>query len=122
MSMNCEDIERLSDAYADGELDLERTVALEAHVSTCEACAARLARIRGIRQALRTVPYFRAPEALAARIRTTVADAAAATPPQQPRSLRTRRRTWRPWVLSAASLLGVARGRGGPARTHGHGR
>jgi len=65
-------------------------------------------RIREVRQALRTVPSFRAPERLAARIRATVADAAAATPPQQPRSLQTRHRTWRPWMLSAAGLLAAS--------------
>jgi anti-sigma factor RsiW len=108
MSMNCEDIERLADAYVDDELDLERTLALEAHLSTCEACTARLDRIRGVRQALRTVPYFRAPATLAERVRATVAAAAAATPFRQPRSVRARDRRWQPWVLSAASLVAAS--------------
>jgi anti-sigma factor RsiW len=108
MSMTCEDIERFVDAYVDGELDLERTLALEAHVSACEACTARLDGIRAVRQALRTVPYFRAPETLAARVRTTFADAAAAAPSRQPGSVRARRRTWQPWTLSAASLVAAS--------------
>lgn len=105
--MTCEDVEPFADAYLDGELDLERTLAFEAHVSTCEACTARVDRMRALRQALRTVPYFRAPEALAARIRTTVADVAA-TPSRQPLSVRARRRSWQPWVWSAASLVAAS--------------
>ena len=108
MSMKCEDIERFADAYVDGELDLERTLALEAHVSACQACTARLDGMRAVRRALRTVPYFRAPETLAARVRTTVADVAAATPSRQPRSVRARHRSWQAWVLSAASLVAAS--------------
>jgi anti-sigma factor RsiW len=108
MSLNCEDVERFADAYVDGELDLERTLALETHVSTCEACTARLDRIRGVRQALRTMPYFRAPETLAPRIRTIVADATAAASSRQPQSVRARHRSWRPWVLSAAGLVAAS--------------
>jgi anti-sigma factor RsiW len=56
MSMTCEDIERFADAYVDDELDLGRTLEFETHLSTCEACTARLDRMRGVRQALRAVP------------------------------------------------------------------
>ena len=122
-TMTCEDVERLADAYADGELDLERTLALEAHVSHCEACAARLARIREVRQTLRTAPYFRAPEALAARVRTTVGRRLRRLR-SRPRVL-TRQRRWRPWLLSAAASLAVvslAVCRRTAARTRGPGR
>jgi anti-sigma factor RsiW len=108
MSMTCEDIERLADAYVDDELDLGRTLEFETHLSTCEACTARLDRMRGVRQALRAVPYFRAPETLAARVRTTVVDADRATASRQPRGVRARRRGWQPWVLSAASLVAAS--------------
>jgi anti-sigma factor RsiW len=108
MSMNCEDIERLADAYVDDELDLGRTLEFEAHLSTCEACTARLDRLRGVRRALQAVPYFHAPVALAARIRTTVADAASATASRQPRSVRPRDRGWQPWLLSAAGLVAAS--------------
>src|ERR1700683_2070427 len=91
MSMKCEDIERFADAYVDGELDLERTLALEAHVSACQACTARLDGMRAVRRA-----------------RRTVADVAAATPSRQPRSVRARHRSWQAWVLSAASLVAAS--------------
>lgn len=102
--MTCEDIERLADAYVDGELALEGTLALEAHVDQCEACTARVARIRALRQAVRAAPYFRAPEALAARVRTTVAGAAAIVPFWPPRPIRPLYRRWQPWLMAAASL------------------
>ncbi len=110
MSMNCEDVVRFAGAYVDGELDLERTLAFEAHLSTCEACTAQLDAIRAVTQELRAAPYFRAPGALAARVRGTVAATSAATtaPLRQPNMLRPRRSLWRPWLLSAASLAAAA--------------
>ena len=110
--MTCEDVERLAEAYADGELALEGTLALEAHVDQCEACTARLDRIRAVKQALRALPYFRAPEALAARVRTTVAAAAATASatasPGQPHTVQPRHRRWQPWLMAAASLVVVS--------------
>ncbi len=104
--MKCEDIERLAEAYADGELALESTLALEEHVTGCEPCTARLDRIRAVTDALRAAPYFRAPEALAARVRTTVAAAVvvASASHLQRHTIRPRHRRWRSWLLSAASL------------------
>ena len=104
--MRCEDIERLAEAYADGELALESMLALEEHVTGCGACTARLDRIRAGAGALRAAPYFRAPEALAASVRTTVAAAVvgATASHRQPHTIRPRHRRWRPWLLSAASL------------------
>jgi len=106
--MTCEDIERLAEAYADGELALEGTLALEAHVDQCEACTARLDRIRSVKHALRTVPYFRAPEALAVRVRTAVAAAAATASSRQPHTIWPRHRRWQPWLMSAASLVVIS--------------
>jgi anti-sigma factor RsiW len=105
--MTCEDAERLVDAYADGELALESTLAFEAHVDHCEACAATLERIRAVKRALRDVPYVGAPEALAARVRATVAAATSPVPP--PLAMRPHRR-WRPWLAAAASLAVVSVG------------
>ena len=102
--MTCEDVERLAEAYADGELALEGTLALEAHVHQCGTCTARLGQIRALKDALQTVPYFRAPEALATRVRTTVANVVAPAPS---RSF-WRARGWQPWLVSAASLAVVS--------------
>jgi len=101
--MTCENVERLADAYADGELAFEETLALEAHVEQCQACAARLEQIRTLKDALRAAPYFSAPAALAARVRTTVADAAVSSSRPRPRVFR-----WQPWLVSAASIAIVA--------------
>lgn len=105
--MTCEEVERLADAYVDGELALEATLALEAHVDHCEACTTRLDRIRAVRHALRSVPSFRVPEALAARVRATVAGATA--PPPHAPAIRPRHRRWQQaWLLAAASLAVVS--------------
>jgi anti-sigma factor RsiW len=110
MSMNCEDVERFAGAYADGELDLERTLALEAHVSTCAACTTRLDEARAVKNALRAAPYFRAPEALAARVRAAAAAAStdATGPARQANIVRVRRNRRRPWLLSAVGLAAAA--------------
>jgi len=102
--MTCEEVERVAEAYADGELALESALALEAHVDQCRACTARLDRISALKRALQTAPYFRAPEALAARVRTTVADVVVSAPS---RAI-WRPRRWQPWLLSAASLAVVS--------------
>jgi anti-sigma factor RsiW len=107
--MTCEDVERLAGAYVDGELALESSLALEAHLDHCEACTARLDQVRAVKHALRTVPSFRAPEALAARVRTTLAAAApaATASPRQPQTVPPRHRRWQPWLVAAASLAVV---------------
>jgi anti-sigma factor RsiW len=103
--MTCEDIGRLAEAYSDGELALETTLELEAHVAQCGSCTARLEEIAAVKQALRTVPYFRAPEALAARVRSTVAAAVATRPPD---TIRPRLRRWQPWLMAAASVIVIS--------------
>ena len=117
--MTCGDVEHLADAYADGELALESTLALETHVDQCEACQARLARIREVKRALTTMPYFRAPESLAERLRTSVAGASAFSRP--PTRAIARPPRWQPWLVAAASvaivalsIAGALRYRGGP--------
>lgn len=104
--MTCEDVERLVGAYADGELALEGTLALEAHLGQCEACTARLDRIRAVKDELQSAPYFRAPEALAARIRATGTPTASSHEPH----FRPRLRRWQPWLVAAASLAVVSLG------------
>jgi anti-sigma factor RsiW len=103
--MNCEDVERFAGAYRDGELDLEKVLAIEAHLSTCAACTARLDRVDAVRTALRAAPYFRAPEALAARIRTTLGAAPVRPAPiRQSNGLPVPSRRWGPWLVTALSL------------------
>ena len=104
--MTCDDVERLGGAYADGELDLEQALAVEAHVAQCQACAARLQAGQDLTRALRSAPYFKAPAGLAARIRARTSPAAGAPS-----------KSWllsRPWLMAAASVavavLGVTFG------------
>jgi anti-sigma factor RsiW len=105
--MTCVDVEPLVEAYADGELDLERALAFEAHVAGCAACAARLEQTRALARTLQAAPYFRAPEGLAARLRSTKPAATATVPPRPPDTARPRPlRSW-PWLVSAASAAVV---------------
>jgi anti-sigma factor RsiW len=106
--MTCDDVERLAGAYVDGELDLERALALEAHVAGCAACAARLEQTRALVRTLQAAPYFRAPAGLAERIRTTKAPAAAPQSIRTPDAVRPRhRRSWL-WLATAASFAVVS--------------
>jgi anti-sigma factor RsiW len=102
--MTCDDVERLAEAYADGELDLERALAVETHMADCAACTARLDRTRALARSLQAAPYFRAPEGLADRVRTTAPAAVATAPRRQSEPAQPRDRRWQPWLVSAASL------------------
>ena len=85
--MTCTEAERLTDAYADGELSLDAALAFEAHVEQCESCRARLEQVEQLKRRLKAAPYFRAPESLI----------------NQARGVRPRANRW-PWLLAAASI------------------
>lgn len=88
--MDCNEIRRLIDADADGELDLVRHLDLAAHLRACPQCARLAVEARDRRDALRqSLPRFTAPPELAGRIRAALetegAPAAVAThPPRRP--------------------------------------
>jgi len=112
-TMNCEEALQLLPAYVDGELDLPRVLALEQHVDDCAACAAALRTQRALRQAVRSVPYHRAPDTLRARLRTKLPITAEVPTPsaaplaqEQPR----RRRDWSRWAMPIAASLALAVG------------
>jgi hypothetical protein len=54
--MKCADVDRLSTAYVDGELDERRSSALRGHLRLCEACAARVADEAVVRDAAAALP------------------------------------------------------------------
>ncbi|MBV8879677.1 MAG: zf-HC2 domain-containing protein [Planctomycetaceae bacterium] len=86
--MTCADL-RL-DEYLDGELDGAARAAVEAHLSSCAACAGELQRSRKLEAVLRSVPSGAAPDA--DRFMQSV-------------RLRARRPLPPPWMLAAAALL-----------------
>ena len=116
-TMNCEEARSLLPAYGDGELDLPHALALERHLDGCPACAAILRQQRALSQAIRSVPYHRAPDTLRARLRAqlpletaapaaTIAPPPAVASPSQPR----RRRDWSRWAMPIAASLALAVG------------
>ena len=116
-TMNCEEARSLLPAYGDGELDLPHALALERHLDGCPACAAMLRQQRALSQAMRSVPYHRAPDALRARLRAqlpfeTAAPAAPMAPPPAAasHSYPRRRRDWSRWAMPIAASLALAVG------------
>ena len=75
--MSCDEARPLLHGLMDGELDPSRTRAVEAHVASCEACAAELAQFRQMRTAMRHEGMtFAAPAALRSRIEAALPTAA----------------------------------------------
>jgi anti-sigma factor RsiW len=102
--MTCDDVLPLVEAYVDDELDLERSVALEAHLSGCAGCTARAEASRTLSRAVRTAPYHRAPDAFRGRL-------LGSTGPTGPVPARPAPRRWlQPWLLAAASIAIVVSG------------
>ncbi|WP_315749250.1 MULTISPECIES: anti-sigma factor [unclassified Bradyrhizobium] len=90
--MTCDEAEILIHALADGELDAGHAREVEAHVATCPRCAAELAAIRQMKQALAGAELtFKAPSALRQRIEAALpaAQPSAVTPLAAPPSRRT---------------------------------
>jgi anti-sigma factor RsiW len=99
--LQCADIQILLHAYADGELDLVRSLEVEQHLQSCPTCAAALRSQQTLRAALGDPAlYHRTPVQLRERIRTSL------RPADKPRRAR-RAFDW--WLLAtAASLVLVA--------------
>ena len=67
--MNCREAEGLLGAYADGELDLVRSLDTEAHVRGCPSCTARLRRLENLHAVVSSqAPYYSAPPELRRRL------------------------------------------------------
>lgn len=74
--MNCDEAQLLTNAYADGELDLIRAVEMEKHISTCGNCAREYQDLRSLRAALHAHDLrFTAPPGLKQQIQQTVLSA-----------------------------------------------
>jgi anti-sigma factor RsiW len=74
--VTCEDARTLVHAYVDGELDLVRSLEVEAHLSGCVPCAREQASLRALRTAFGDgALYHEAPVQLERRVRAAVRDA-----------------------------------------------
>jgi anti-sigma factor RsiW len=105
--MNCAEARPLLEAYADGELDLPRSLLLEQHLKDCPACASALRGLRAQSKVLReAAPYHRAPDLLLARLRTQLPVAEAVPAPRRYRSQRNRLF----WASALAASLALAIG------------
>jgi anti-sigma factor RsiW len=99
--MNCEEIADLLHPFADGELDLVRSLAVERHLQACPACAAAVQEVQALRGALaEPALYHRAPAGLRQRVRAALRPAGRARAAARPFP-------WRALAV-AASLAFVA--------------
>jgi anti-sigma factor RsiW len=99
--VDCEEIADLLHPFADGELDLVHSLAVERHLQACPACAAAVKDLQALRGALaEPALYHRAPAGLRERVRATLRPAGRARAAARPFP-------WRPLAV-AASLAFVA--------------
>ena len=99
--MNCTGARPLVHAYADGELDLVRSLEVEEHLKTCARCAAEKQSVLNLRSALESGGLsHRAPRALRQKVREMAGDARekerATTPPW----------LWQ-WLTAAVAAMAV---------------
>ncbi len=73
--MICACVENMLDLYADGRLAACQVRWVERHLSSCPACAGRVASMRSLVSALRALPVPPPPADLAASIRNAVVSA-----------------------------------------------
>jgi anti-sigma factor RsiW len=105
-AMTCNEASELLPIYGDGELDLQRAVALEKHMETCASCKAALATQRALSGAVRKATYHRVPDHLRERLRQQLPVVAEPSPLRVQR----RRRSWTPWAGALAASLALAIG------------
>ena len=95
--MSCQEAHRLIHPYLDGELDLVRSLEIEAHLKDCQTCAQAYNELGSLHSAVSdTALRFEPPAALRNRIRTSVRDESKVTN-------RSSRLSWR-WIIPAMSL------------------
>jgi len=79
--MNCEEARNLIDGYADGELDLRTSLAVEQHLKECPLCAREHEGRVVLRAALKDkLPYYEASATLRERVRSSTGAAIRAEP------------------------------------------
>lgn len=104
--MSCDLTQRFVSGYLDGELDLVRTIEVEAHLKSCEFCARELENQQALREALRRSSLaYAAPASLKNRIQASL-DAAAAPATKVPEKVSAWHgfQIWR-WAAAFAVLV-----------------
>ncbi|MCU1342952.1 MAG: anti-sigma factor [Candidatus Acidoferrum typicum] len=97
--MSCDLTQRFVSGYLDGELDLVRTIEVEAHLKSCEFCARELENQQALREALRRSSLgYTAPASLRNRIQTSLDAATATKSPERASAWH----GWQIWRLAAA--------------------
>src|ERR1700694_1349751 len=85
--MNCDDAQRLLDAYLDDELDLVTSATVASHLKSCAQCAPMAANRRTMQRLFHAENLYLAPtgglDALEARLRATINQELRQPHPQQ---------------------------------------
>ncbi|NPT45140.1 anti-sigma factor [Paraburkholderia sp. 1N] len=86
--MDCNEARPLLDANADHELPAPDAQRVQQHIESCDACRRESENLRTLSASLRAQPYYRAPDALRARILAAlpVGDTVAHEPIEAPRA------------------------------------
>jgi anti-sigma factor RsiW len=96
----CQEAHKLIHPYLDGELDLVRSLEIEAHLKDCQTCAQTYNELRSLHSAISdTALRFEPPAALRNRVRAAVRDE---SPDESGATNRSLRISWR-WMIPAVS-------------------
>jgi anti-sigma factor RsiW len=99
--MSHDQVRELLDAYVDRELDVVTALALDRHLSECDACRVTFMRYEQLHSSVKAqIPRFKAPEGLESKIRAQLHSAAYnphSRAPQRKRFL-----DWRAWSIAAS--------------------
>src|SRR5437763_10911426 len=97
--MTCQETGRLIHAFADGELDLTRSLEMEAHLRECKSCALAHDEIRALSSSMKDASLRFTPSAsFEKRLRSAVRREAREQPVMQ---------SWWRWSMAAVSLAVV---------------
>jgi anti-sigma factor RsiW len=81
--LSCELTQHYVSGYLDGELDLVRTIEMEAHLKACPACARELESLKALRAAMKRGSLaYAAPAALRERIQSSLRESSGADVPK----------------------------------------
>jgi len=96
--VNCPEVERVLDAYSDGELTPAEAAEVGTHLDACPACRKRVADRAALGRLIRRVPYYTSPD----RLRTAVATT------RRPARITPQLLAWAAMVTLAVSLGGMS--------------